>query len=191
MKVFFNICSMCSCFCFPLWNNVSQDLAESVDRLKVWSVGRFSETIRKNVEIICSTDGWMLEFLLLLFWRLVCWWVQCDEPQDPMENVDFSSWLVDRDISSLDFKKWINDRHHSYSVCFWSFFVDIAIVRHCYCRRSSLWFEYFFSSFFLYLLFPLSFSLVWLVSSGYRYLFSRPDIRPESNPVSGAGCRKQ
>ena len=36
------------------------------------------------------------------------------------------------------------------------FFVDIAIVRHCYCRRSSLWFEYFFLLFFFssYFLFP-------------------------------------
>ena len=88
----------------------------------------------------------MLEFLLLLFWRLVCWWVQCDEPQDPMENVDFSSWLVDRDISSLDFKKWINDRHHSYSVCFWSFF-----CRYRYCPalllpeiQSLIWVFFFF-----------------------------------------------
>ena len=98
----------------------------------------------------------MLEFLLLLFWRLVRWWVQCDEPQDPMENVDFSSWLVDRDISSLDFKKWINDRHHSYSVCFWSFF-----CRYRYCPAivtagdpvfdSSIFvLLFFFSSYFLF-----------------------------------------
>jgi hypothetical protein len=41
---------------------------------------------------------------------------QCEDPQDNKENVDFSSWLVDRDISALDFKKWINDRYRTLSL---------------------------------------------------------------------------
>jgi hypothetical protein len=42
--------------------------------------------------------------------------VQSEDPQNSNENVDFSSWLVDREISPLDFNKWIHDRQSFLSI---------------------------------------------------------------------------
>jgi len=40
-----------------------------------------------------------------------CWLgTKSDIPQTSTENVEFSSWLSDRDLSEFEFKKWINDR---------------------------------------------------------------------------------
>ena len=36
--------------------------------------------------------------------------VQSEVGQKSSENVEFSSWLSDRELSEVDFKKWINDR---------------------------------------------------------------------------------
>ena len=44
-----------------------------------------------------------------------CWLgTKSDIPQTSTENVEFSSWLSDRDLSEFEFKKWINDRSGQY-----------------------------------------------------------------------------